>query len=246
MQNQGMQNTRKDNEEAPITAKPELEAPDPGRTGVKRPAECPKQAPLAENDNVQFKLDYSEEKLENGLTVYLMEQHEVPLIHVSAVFPAGAVKDNGQYGLASLTAEGLLLGTRNYSKEQMEEKLDFLGASYSTRAGEETASISLSFLNTHQETVFPILKEIITQPVFDQTEFEKRKKRLLLEFNFDELNLNRVQLWVYGFNQRAFRSYEKAVFTHEGTARQGIYREGQYHDLHLMAVLREEWHNKTG
>jgi len=119
--------------------------------------------------------------LENGLTVYLMEQHEVPLIHVSAVFPAGAVKDNGQYGLASLTAEGLLLGTRNYTKEQIEEKLDFLGASYSTRAEEETASISLSFLNTHQETVFPILKEIMTLPVFHQTEFEKRKKRLLLE-----------------------------------------------------------------
>jgi predicted Zn-dependent peptidase len=125
--------------------------------------------------------EYEKFILENGLTVYLMEQHEVPLIHVSAVFPAGAVKDNGQYGLASLTAEGLLLGTKNYSKEQMEEKLDFLGASYSTGAEEETASISLSFLNTHQETVFPILKEIMTLPVFDQTEFEKRKKRLLME-----------------------------------------------------------------
>ena len=119
--------------------------------------------------------------LENGLTVYLLEQHEVPLIHVSAVFPAGAVKDNGQYGLAFLTAEGLLLGTRNYTKEQIEEKLDFLGASYFTGADVETAVISMSFLNTHQETVFPILKEIMTLPVFDRTEFEKRKKRLLLE-----------------------------------------------------------------
>lgn len=125
--------------------------------------------------------EYEKFILENGLTVYLMEQHEVPLIHVSAVFPAGALKDNGQYGLASLTAEGLLLGTMNYTKEEIEEKLDFLGASYSTRAEEETASISMSFLNTDQETVFPILKEIMTLPVFDQIEFEKRKKRLLLE-----------------------------------------------------------------
>jgi zinc protease len=124
---------------------------------------------------------YEKFVLENGLTVYLMEQHEVPLIHVSAVFPAGAVKDKGQYGLASLTAEGLLLGTRNYTKEQIEENLDFLGASYSTEADEETAAISMSFLNTHQETVFPILKEIMALPVFDRTEFEKRKKRLLLE-----------------------------------------------------------------
>lgn len=119
--------------------------------------------------------------LENGLTVYLMEQHEVPLIHVSAVFPAGAVKDNGRFGLASLTAEGLLLGTGSYTKKEIEEKLDFLGASYSTKAEEETASISMSFLNTHRETVFPILKEIMTLPVFHQTEFEKLKKRLLLQ-----------------------------------------------------------------
>lgn len=125
--------------------------------------------------------EYEKFILENGLTVYLMEQHEVPLIHVSAVFPAGAVKDNDQYGLASLTAEGLLLGTRNYTKEQIEEKLDFLGASYSTKADVETAVISMSFLNTYQERIFPILKEIMTLPVFDQIEFEKRKKRLPLE-----------------------------------------------------------------
>ena len=68
-------------------------------------------------------IEYEKFILENGLTVYLMEQHEVPLIHVSAVFPAGAVKDNGQYGLASLTAEGLLLGTRSYTKKEIEEGL---------------------------------------------------------------------------------------------------------------------------
>jgi predicted Zn-dependent peptidase len=141
--------------------------------------------------------EYEKFILENGLTVYLMEQHEVPLIHVSAVFPAGAVRDNGQYGLASLTAEGLLLGTKNYSKEEIEEKLDFLGASYSTRAKEETASISLSFLNTHQETVFPILKEIVTLPVFDQREFEKRKKRLLLELEQAKEQPSRVILDYY-------------------------------------------------
>jgi predicted Zn-dependent peptidase len=37
---------------------------------------------------------YKKFVLKNGLTVYLMEQHEVPLIYVSAVFPAGATKDS--------------------------------------------------------------------------------------------------------------------------------------------------------
>lgn len=129
-----------------------------------------------------FKLPaYEKFTLKNGLTVYLMEHHEVPLIYVSVVFPAGAVKDNGKYGLASLTADGLLFGTKNYTKKQIEEELDYLGASYSTYAEQETASVFMSFLNSDQDKVFPILKEIIMYPVFDQKEFEKQKKRLLLQ-----------------------------------------------------------------
>jgi len=119
--------------------------------------------------------------LKNGLTVYLMEQHEVPLIYISTVFPAGAMYDNNLFGLATLTAEGLLMGTKNYSKSQIEEELDVLGVVYSSEAGLETAGISMSFLNSQQEKVFPILGELIAEPVFDSSEFKKRKKRLLLE-----------------------------------------------------------------
>jgi zinc protease len=132
--------------------------------------------------NHSFRLPHYETfLLDNGLTVYLMEQHEVPLIYISAVFPAGAEWDNGRYGLAALTAKGLLLGTKNDTKQQVEEKLDFLGVSYSARAGLETAVIAMSFLNTQQDSVFPILRDLITQPVFEPTEFDKYKKRLLLE-----------------------------------------------------------------
>jgi predicted Zn-dependent peptidase len=119
--------------------------------------------------------------MKNGLTVYLMEQHEVPLIYVSAVVPAGAVKDGKKYGLASLTADALLFGTRSCTKNQIEEKLDFLGVDYGTRANVEVTEISASFAKKDQDTVMPILKEIIADPVFDQTEFDKRKKRLLLQ-----------------------------------------------------------------
>lgn len=65
--------------------------------------------------------------------------------------------------------------------------------------------------------------------------------RIMLRLAFDEFNLNRVQLHVYAFNPRARRAYEKAGFVYEGTYRQLVYREGQYHDAHVMAALREEW-----
>ncbi|RYF45987.1 MAG: insulinase family protein, partial [Cytophagaceae bacterium] len=63
---------------------------------------------------------YQKFKLRNGLTIYLMEQHEVPLINVSAVFDAGAVQDGSRYGLANMTAEALLFGSSKYTKAQLE------------------------------------------------------------------------------------------------------------------------------
>jgi RimJ/RimL family protein N-acetyltransferase len=70
--------------------------------------------------------------------------------------------------------------------------------------------------------------------------------RVILRYGFLELNLNRIELVVYSFNTRAIKSYEKIGFVHEGIRRQAIFRDGQYHDIHIMAILREEWQNATG
>ncbi len=65
--------------------------------------------------------------------------------------------------------------------------------------------------------------------------------RTLLRFAFGELGLNRVELEVYDFNPRAMRCYEKAGFRRDGVRRQALYREGNFHDIYLMGILREEW-----
>ncbi len=89
----------------------------------------------AQTKQAPFKVPaYEKFTLANGLTVYLMEQHEVPVISVSAILPAGAIYDGSQSGLASLTAAGLQYGTKSYSKTKIEEELDFIGASLSTYA----------------------------------------------------------------------------------------------------------------
>src|SRR6188474_2426747 len=77
---------------------------------------------------------YEKFKLKNGLTVYLMEQHEVPMMIVSVIIPAGAIYDGEKAGLASLTATGLKHGTKNFTKTKLDEELDFHGASINTFA----------------------------------------------------------------------------------------------------------------
>ena len=141
----------------------------------------------------QFKLpEYEKYTLPNGLTLYLMEQHEVPLIYVNAIFPAGAVWDGVQNGLAALTADALLFGSKNYSKDQIEQSFDFLGASISANAGTEAAKVSMSFKKDDFEKLFPIFADIIKNPSFPQLEVEKRKQRWVAELQQDRESPRKV------------------------------------------------------
>jgi zinc protease len=141
----------------------------------------------------QFKLPaYEKTILENGITLYLMEQHEVPLIYISAIFPAGAIWDEGQSGLAALTAEALLFGSKNYTKQQIEETFDFLGASITSSAGKESSVIKMSCNKTDLDKLLPIFIDVITHPAFPREEIDKRKQRWLAELEQDKQSPRRV------------------------------------------------------
>ena len=123
--------------------------------------------------------EYQKVTLDNGLTVYLMEQHEVPLIDVNIVVKAGAINDSIA-GLAYLTAENLLLGTEQRSKAQINETVDFIGANISAYAGSESSYIKSSFAEKDQTEMLALLKNVITHPKFSSNEFDKKKKQHLL------------------------------------------------------------------
>lgn len=128
-----------------------------------------------------FKLpNYTTFKLKNGLTVYLMEQHEVPVMSVEVILPAGAIYDNEKAGLSTLTAASLKHGTKNFPKTKLDEELDFLGANIDTYATKEYAGLSSNFASKDKTTVLNIIKEVLLNPTFDTTEFEKEKNRYLV------------------------------------------------------------------
>jgi UDP-4-amino-4,6-dideoxy-N-acetyl-beta-L-altrosamine N-acetyltransferase len=65
--------------------------------------------------------------------------------------------------------------------------------------------------------------------------------RLMVNYAFETLNLNRIWLHVYEYNERGLGSYEKPGFKKEGVLRQENFREGRYWDTLVMGILREEW-----
>ncbi|MFX1278220.1 MAG: GNAT family N-acetyltransferase [Promethearchaeota archaeon] len=65
----------------------------------------------------------------------------------------------------------------------------------------------------------------------------------LVKYGFEEVNLNRIYLRVFDFNERAINSYIKVGFIKEGRLRQAQFKNGKYHDIFLMSILYEDWLN---
>lgn len=65
--------------------------------------------------------------------------------------------------------------------------------------------------------------------------------QLALRFAFHELNLHRLQLSVFGYNEPAIRLYERLGFKREGAFREFILRDGKRYDMILYGMLAREW-----
>lgn len=65
--------------------------------------------------------------------------------------------------------------------------------------------------------------------------------RLLEEYSFNKLNLNKLELDVRSFNERAIQCYMKCGFIIEGRIRENFYENGEYTDTIRMGILKREW-----
>ena len=63
----------------------------------------------------------------------------------------------------------------------------------------------------------------------------------LLRFAFDQMNLHKVMLGVFEFNERAQACYRKCGFVDEGRFREEYFQDGRYWDVLRMSILRREW-----
>ena len=65
--------------------------------------------------------------------------------------------------------------------------------------------------------------------------------KLMLKYAFEYLNLHKILLEVYEYNERAIRVYEKVGFRVEGRLRKNHYWKGKYYDVIVMGILQEEY-----
>jgi len=158
---------------APPSVADQAPPPDPNAWRAKPPDPGPEptwQPPVAETFT-----------LSNGIPVYLVEKHDLPLVTVQVDLSVGRdANPKGKAGLTALTASMLDEGTKAHTGTELAAALADLGAKLSVGGGDDNSTVTLESLGG--DSLAPsmdLLSEIVLQPRFDRADFVRVKKQAL-------------------------------------------------------------------
>ncbi|OBQ26000.1 MAG: peptidase M16 [Aphanizomenon flos-aquae LD13] len=156
--------------------------------------------------------------LENGLVVYLMEDHELPLVTGTAIIRTGSRwEQEEKAGLASLVGSTLRSGgTQKHSANELNEILEQRAASVETDMGETAASASFEALSEDIEMAFGLFTEVLREPAFapEKLDLEKTQIRGAIARRNDNPNSiasRELRKLIYGKNSPYARTVEYAT-----------------------------------
>jgi len=118
--------------------------------------------------------------LPNGMKLYLLEDHELPIVSGAVRIRTGNLLEPAdQVGLASVTGTVMRSGgTRNKTGDQLDEELENMAASVEASIGESSGSVSFSSLKENADQVLAIFKDVLTEPEFRQEKIDLAKAEL--------------------------------------------------------------------
>lgn len=150
----------------------------------------------------------NEFKLKNGLTVIVVENHKLPRVSATLTIDNPPFALGVKKGTESLLSEMLGTGTKNISKEEFNERIEFLGANVSLWESGGSASSLKKYFNE----VFGFMADGALNPNFTQAEFEAVKARYIEGLKSDEKSVEtaaaRVRdILIYGKNH-PFAEYD--------------------------------------
>jgi predicted Zn-dependent peptidase len=118
--------------------------------------------------------------LANGLPVWIVEEHQVPVVQVNLVIHAGAAVDPaGQYGLANFTATLLDDGAGSRSALEIADALDFVGADLRSTSDDDSSTLRLHVPVGHLAEALPVMADVAERPTFPAEEIERARRALL-------------------------------------------------------------------
>jgi zinc protease len=145
---------------------------------------APKAAPARE-----IKIgDYQSFMLKNGLQVFVVENHKLPRVQFSLQLKNDPIMEKEKAGYVELTGVLIGTGTTSRTKAQLDEEVDFIGASLNTSWN----GMSASSLTKHREKLLELMSDVLYNPAFNPDELAKLKTQKLSELASDKDDPNSI------------------------------------------------------
>ncbi|MFP4025863.1 MAG: M16 family metallopeptidase [Thiohalospira sp.] len=122
--------------------------------------------------------------LDNGLKVIVVENHKVPVVSYRLTLDVDPVMEKDAEGYVSFTGDLLRAGTKNRTKSEIDEQVDFIGATLNTFSN----GIYAQSLKKHAEKVLDLMSDVLLNPVFPESELEKNQKQAISGLKSSETN----------------------------------------------------------
>jgi zinc protease len=120
------------------------------------------------------------QKLANGLPVWIVELHEVPVAQVNLVILSGTANDPpGKYGIASLAAAMLEEGAGSRTALEVADAVDYLGADLGAATTSDLTAVRLHVPVARLADALPIMADVALRPTFPKDELERQRAQRL-------------------------------------------------------------------
>ena len=122
-------------------------------------------------------------QLDNGLTILIVENHQVPYAAFRLLMKAGSLQDpDGKEGLAKLTTGLLTYGTQTKSEDEISKKVDFLGATLGAISGSSNMQVygDITTVNkSNLKSFFDLMTDVVLNPVFPEDGLQRLRTRMV-------------------------------------------------------------------
>lgn len=144
-------------------------------------AQTPKETPPPPSEPPTLSIpEVKEMTLENGLKVAVVQKTGLPLVTVSLLVKCGAdCEPDSKAGLANMTANLLIKGTKYRTATDIAEQIDFLGGSLNSGVGWNSSTVTLNVLKDKLGKSLSIMSDSVIRPAFPAKEVQLAKKQTL-------------------------------------------------------------------
>lgn len=114
-------------------------------------------------------------RLENGAALRVVEQRELPLVHITLQLAGGGRLDNDTPGLATFAALMIREGAGTRDANALQSELAFLGATLSSGADWDNSTVTLRVARRNLEAALDLMADVVLRPTFRETDVRRQR-----------------------------------------------------------------------